>query len=144
MALTLNKWHKRTHFIQPLSNTFWVILDIFKSRCSSISLPKGPQCGALVFSLLLTWSSGWTNSRGLQYKDARKEAIVIYLVDICIVHDNVLTPFRYIHYSDVIMSTMAPKITGVSIVYSAVCSGTSLALWGEFTGDRWIPRTKGQ
>ena len=29
----------------------------------------------------------------------------------------------YIHYSDVIMSTMASQITGVSIVCSAVCSG---------------------
>ena len=28
------------------------------------------------------------------------------------------------HYSDVIMSTMASQITGVSIVYSTVCSGT--------------------
>ena len=39
---------------------------------------------------------------------------------------------------------------GLSIVYSTVCSGTdqrrhqssvTVALWGEFTGDRWIPRT---
>ena len=27
------------------------------------------------------------------------------------------------HYSDVIMSMMAPQITGVSIVYSTICSG---------------------
>ena len=62
------------------------------------------------------------------------------------------------HYSDVIMSAMASQITGVLIVYSTVCSGVdqrkhqssaSLSLWGEFTGDRliprshrWIPRTK--
>ena len=30
------------------------------------------------------------------------------------------------HYSDVIMSTMACQITGVSIVYSTVCSGADL------------------
>ena len=30
----------------------------------------------------------------------------------------------HIHYSDVIMSAMASQITGVSIVYSTVCSGT--------------------
>ena len=47
------------------------------------------------------------------------------------------------------------QITGVSIFYSTVYSGTdqrihessaSLAfVWGiEFTGDRWILRTKGQ
>ena len=48
---------------------------------------------------------------------------------------------------------MAYQITGVSIVCSTVGSGAdqrkhrssaSLALCGEFTGDRWIPRTKGQ
>ena len=57
------------------------------------------------------------------------------------------------HYSDVIMSTIASQITGVSMVYSAVFSGAderkhqssaSLVLWGELTGDRWIPLTKGQ
>ena len=39
------------------------------------------------------------------------------------------------------------------LVYSTVCSGTNKKnikaprhwpLWGKFTGDRWIPRTKGQ
>ena len=51
------------------------------------------------------------------------------------------------------MSTIASQITGVSIVYSIVCSGADQRnikaprhwpLWGEFTGDRWIPLTKGQ
>ena len=32
--------------------------------------------------------------------------------------------FTSIHYSDVIMSTMASQFTGVSFVYSTVCSGT--------------------
>ena len=54
------------------------------------------------------------------------------------------------HYSDVIMSAVASQITGVLIVYSTVCSGVdqrkhqssaSLSVWGEFTGDRWIPRS---
>ena len=57
------------------------------------------------------------------------------------------------HYIDVIMSAMASQITSFTIVYSTVYLGAdqrkhqsfvSLALWGEFTGDRWIPRTKGQ
>ena len=53
------------------------------------------------------------------------------------------------HYNDVIMSAMASQITSLSIVYSTVYSRrrskkTSKALrhwslWGEFTGDRWIP-----
>ena len=58
-----------------------------------------------------------------------------------------------IHYKDVIMSTMESQITSPTFVYSTVYSGTyqrkhqssaSLALWGEFTSDWWIPRTKGQ
>ena len=58
------------------------------------------------------------------------------------------------HYNDVIMSVMASQITGVSIVYSTVCFQAQIKenikaprhwpFWGEFTGDRWIPRTKGQ
>ena len=58
-----------------------------------------------------------------------------------------------IHYNAVIMSAMASQITGVPIVYLTVCSGTDKKntettrywpLCGEFTGDRWIARTKGQ
>ena len=57
------------------------------------------------------------------------------------------------HYSDVIMSAMACQITGALIVYLTVCSGADQEnikaprhwpLWGEFTGDRWIPCTEGQ
>ena len=51
------------------------------------------------------------------------------------------------------MCAMASQITDVSIVYSAVCSdadqrkhqsSASLALWGDYTSDRWSPRTKGK
>ena len=52
------------------------------------------------------------------------------------------------------MGSMASQITSLTIVYSAVYSGAdqrkhqssvSLAfVCGEFTGDRWIPRTKGE
>ena len=57
-----------------------------------------------------------------------------------------------LHYNDVIMSAMASQITSLTIVYSTVYSGadqTSIKaprhwpLQGEFTGDRWISRTKG-
>ena len=57
------------------------------------------------------------------------------------------------HYSDVMMGAMASQITSLKIVYSTVYSGAdqrkhqssaSLALRGEFTGDRGIPRTNGQ
>ena len=55
------------------------------------------------------------------------------------------------HYIDVIMTTMASQITSLTVVYSIVYSGADKKnaprhwpLCGESTGDRWIPRTKGQ
>ena len=49
------------------------------------------------------------------------------------------------------MGEIASQIVSLTIVYSTVYSGTNKEnlkapprLWGEFTGDRWIPRTKGQ
>ena len=50
------------------------------------------------------------------------------------------------------MGVMASKITGVSIIYPTVQARIKentkalrhRPLWGEFTGDQWIPRTKGQ
>ena len=50
------------------------------------------------------------------------------------------------------MSAMASQITGVSIVQpfvqakikECIKAPRHWPLWGEFTGDRWIPRTKGQ
>ena len=55
------------------------------------------------------------------------------------------------HYRDVMMDTMASQITSLTIVFSTVYAGadqrkhqnsTSLALWGEVTGDRWITQTR--
>ena len=57
------------------------------------------------------------------------------------------------HKCDVIMTAMASQIPSLTIDYSTVYSGSdqrkhqssaSLAFCGEFTGDRRIPRTKGQ
>ena len=60
---------------------------------------------------------------------------------------------RFIHYGDVIMTTIASQITSLSVVYSIVYSdadqrkhqsSASLAfVWGIHR-DRWIPRAKGQ
>ena len=57
-----------------------------------------------------------------------------------------------VRYSDVIMSVMAPQITGISIVCSnvqvqikeSIKAPRLWPLWGESIGDRWIPLTKGQ
>ena len=58
-----------------------------------------------------------------------------------------------IHYTDVIMGAMASRITSLTIVCSTVYSCADQRnikvprhrpLCGEFTGDRWIPRTNVQ
>ena len=60
-------------------------------------------------------------------------------------HLTGITRTSGLHYSGVIMSTMASQITGVSTVCSFVCSGAGhWPLWGESTDDRWIPLTKDQ
>ena len=56
------------------------------------------------------------------------------------------------HYDDLIMTEMASHITSLTIVCSTfhaqmkenIKAPRHWPLWGEFTGDRWIPRTKGQ
>ena len=75
-----------------------------------------------------------------------KKAIKITLCEITYFIYNPILKSN--HHTDVIMGAMASQITSLTIVYSTVYSGTderkhqssaSLALWGEFTGDRWIP-----
>ena len=56
------------------------------------------------------------------------------------------------HYNDVIMCAMASQITGLTITQAFIQAHIKeniktlrhWPLWGEFTDDRWIPRTKGQ
>ena len=56
------------------------------------------------------------------------------------------------HYVDVIMGAIPSQITSLAIVYSFIQTQKKTnikaprhwPLWGEFTGDRWIPRTYGQ
>ena len=51
------------------------------------------------------------------------------------------------------MGAMAYQITSLAIVYSTFYAGADkknikaprhCPLWGEFTGDRWIPRVRGK
>ena len=93
-----------------------------------------------LFSLLLPWICCWTNSGVDGY--LRHHDIHVTLVQ-----------WLQLHYSDIIMSTMASQITGVSLVCSTVFQVQikenikalhHWPLWGESTGDQWIPLTKGQ
>ena len=51
-----------------------------------------------------------------------------------------------LHYSGIMMSTMASQITGVSIVFAAILLSRKSKKTPKFrvTGGQWIPRTKGQ
>ena len=64
-----------------------------------------------------------------------------------------LVEILLMHYNDVIMGPMASQINSLTIVFSVVNSyadqrkhqsSASLPFVREFTGARWIPRTKGQ
>ena len=57
------------------------------------------------------------------------------------------------HYTDVIMGTMVSQITSSPLfaqplvqvqIKENIKAPRHWPLWGEITGDRWIPRTKGQ
>ena len=58
-----------------------------------------------------------------------------------------------LHYNDVMMSTMASRITSLTIdtqpfiqvqIKENINAPRHWSLCGEFTGDQWIPRTKDQ
>ena len=62
-----------------------------------------------------------------------------------------ITLSRQTHYSDVIMSTVESQTTSLFIqsfiqaqIKENIKAPRHWPLWGEFTGDRWIPLTKGQ
>ena len=64
-----------------------------------------------------------------------------------------LENFGVLHYSDVIMSSMASQITSLRLftqpfvqmqIKENINALHHWPLWGEFTGDWWIPCTNGQ
>ena len=61
---------------------------------------------------------------------------------------SLLILLQALYYNDVIMSAMASQITSITIVQAQNKENTKAPrhwpLCGEFTGDRWIPRTNGQ
>ena len=105
-------------------------------------------------SALQLVSEGSSATRPL-FHDLARKAVERHCIDsIECQRDEPLSKCMFFAYfSDVIISTMAPQIASVSIVYSTDCSGQKNEnikaprhgpFWGEFTGARWIPRTKGQ
>ena len=72
--------------------------------------------------------------------DSRAIIIIKYFL-----HDGMVS-----YYNAVIMSAMASQITSLTIVYSTVQIKENTKaprhwpLYGDFPGDRWIPRRKCQ
>ena len=98
----------------------------------------------------LTMGQYWSSASGNGLVPKRRQAIT--WVNDEPVTDAFMHQQASMHYGDVIISTMASQITSLTIAYSIVYPGADKKnkalrhwpLWGEFTGDRWIPRTKGQ
>ena len=66
---------------------------------------------------------------------------------------EIMTEIGQYHYDDVIMSAIASQITSLTLftqplikaqIKENIKAVRYWPLWGELTGDRWIPRTKGQ
>ena len=80
---------------------------------------KGQRRGALMFSLICAWINGWVNNR--EAGDLRRQ-LAHYDVIVMLEREATCIVLGGYHYSGGIMSAMASLITGVSIVFSTVCS----------------------
>ena len=115
-------------FVRWCSNCIWAINNLIA------------YWGATYIRGLMVYIDGWVRDFG------NSSALAMELLQPCTKSTICL------YYSDVIMDAMPSRITGVSIVYPTVRPSAHKnikalrhwALWGEFTGDQWIPLTKGQ
>ena len=125
------------------------------------SLHKGQWRGALMFSLICAWINRWLNNReagDLRRYRARYDVSVMLPVPNhnwikCEQHGQFLA-----HSAKMISMTSkwarwrlkspASRVFIQTFVQAQVKENIKLPrhwpLWGEFTGERWIPRTKGQ
>ena len=126
-----------------------------------VSPHKGQWRGALIFSLTCAWANGWANNRdtgdfGRHGAHCDVTAMVNFEVALLSLWQVYNYPSNNAvilkHCGDVIISTKASQISGASIVYSTLCSGTdqrkhqtfaSPALWGNSSVTGEFP-AKGQ
>ena len=144
-----------------LGESWWILNHFPRYRAfvwgihwSPVNSPhKGQWRGVVMFSLICAWINGWVNNR--EVGDVKRHGVImtsLYCHWLLSSPVYLQTLYNKCHYNDVIMSAMASQITGVSIVCSTVGPGADKKIkapryWplcGEFTGDRWIPHTKGQ
>ena len=89
------------------------------------------------------------------FRDGVRQACLYFKASACVFPHatfwGLMTP--ECHYNDVIMGAIASQITSLTIVYSIfiqtqikenIKDPRHWPVCGEFTGDRWIPRTNGQ
>ena len=121
----------------------WCIYESVNwTKISSDNDLSPDECYAIIWTNTGTL---YTGPLGIHFREICNE-ITTYLKIIGL-------KMQSIHYSDVIMTTIASQITSLTVVYSTVYSdadqrkhqsSTSLAfVWGIHR-DRWIPRTKDQ
>ena len=126
----------------PLCVTF--VRGIHRSPVNSPH--KGQWRGALMFPLICTWINDWVNNR--EAGDLRRHR-AHYDVSVMWFRHQSAAIFAVIKRSEIrnIKSPATRRFIQLfalaSIKETSKLSVTG-PLWGEFTGDRWIPRTKDQ
>ena len=123
---------------------------------------KGQWRGALIFSLICAWINAWVNNREAgHYRRHRApyDVIVIFSLQRYSISSKIYTWYRY-----ALLEVCTITVTSQWARWRLKLSGSWLftqqvvqaqikeniktlrhwPLWGEFTGERWIPRTKGQ
>ena len=113
---------------------------------------KGQQRGALMFSFICAWINGWVNNReagDLRRHRAHYDVTVMMTYCICRERSVAIMAFFMViitlAYSSELMleKILWPCKTEIMVTSSNgnICRITG-HLWGEFTGNRWIPLTK--
>ena len=102
---------------------------------------KGQWCVALVFYLICVWTHGWANCRDasdLRRYDAGYIVIIMWVLPLQWRHnerDDVSNHQSHDCLHNRLFKRRSKKTSTLRVTDP---------LWGEFTGDRWIPRTQGQ
>ena len=95
------------------------------------------QCGDFMVSLLTPWTTRWTNTSLTEWR-ANKWATVLIKCRLI-----PTSPWRHNEHDGV--SNHQHHDCLLSRLFRRRSNKTSKPrMWGEFTGDRWIPHTKGQ
>ena len=112
-------------------------IDLYQSIYSTRQVYPGLENG------VLSWDR-WTGSKGT--KSTQKPLRTSYSIWRCIM-------IELMHYNDVIMGAMSSQITSLALFIQWFIQAQTKEnfkaprhwpLCGEFTSDRWIPRTNGQ